>query len=248
MKVLSIDLDYAVLEDDMHHQHDMVVEHGIADHPLAVWKILEELDRDFDYSRIDVRGMKYMIDIFKKALENCTDVDFGYDHDNILYRLEKDDADNIDLLNIDNHGDILNLEGYECFGPPEYAAKKEREYLQKYNDVTEGSWVSWLNEKRKLNSYTFICDSGFVPSGPETSIKGYGGVHSRYEYKFEDYDFDYIFVCLSPMYVHYKNWKYFKEMIDMYENKTGKKANVIDRKYEITARSKLLNKYIGISE
>ena len=100
MKVLSIDLDYAVLEDDMHHQHDMKVEHGIADHPLAVWKILEELDRDFDYSRIDVRGMKYMIDIFKKALENCTDVDFGYDHDNILYRLERDDADNIDLLNI----------------------------------------------------------------------------------------------------------------------------------------------------
>ena len=103
-------------------------------------------------------------------------------------------------------------------------------------------------KKEKVNSYTFICDSGFVPSEPETSIKGYGGVHSRYEYKFEDYDFDYIFVCLSPMYVHYKNWKYFKEMIDMYENKTGKKANVIDRKYEITARSKLLNKYIGISE
>ena len=37
-------------------------------------------------------------------------------------------------------------------------------------------------------------------------------------------------------------------MIDMYENKTKKKANVIDRKYEITARSKLLNKYIGIAE
>ena len=29
-----------------------------------------------------------------------------------------------------------------------YAAEKEREYLQKYNDVTEGSWVSWLNEKK----------------------------------------------------------------------------------------------------
>ena len=38
-------------------------------------------------------------------------------------------------------------------------------------------------------------------------------------------------------------------MIDMYENKQGKKKlNVIDRKSEITARSKLLNKYIGISE
>ena len=93
--------------------------------------------------------------IYSRNLENCTDVDFGYDHDNILYRLEKDDADNIDLLNIDNHGDILNLEGYECFGPPEYAAKKEREYLQKYNDVTEGSWVSWLNEKRKSKQLYF---------------------------------------------------------------------------------------------
>ena len=51
----------------MNHQQDMIGEHGIADHPLAVWKILEELDRDFDYSRIDVRGMKYMIDIFKKG-------------------------------------------------------------------------------------------------------------------------------------------------------------------------------------
>ena len=152
MKVLSIDLDYAVLENDLHHQQDMIGEYEIADHPLAVWKILEELDRDFNYSRIDIRGIEYMIDIFKKALENCTDVDFGYDHDNILYRLERDDADNIDLLNIDNHGDILNLEGYECFGTPEYAAEKEREYLQKYNDVTEGSWVSWLDEKKKLNS------------------------------------------------------------------------------------------------
>jgi len=63
-----------------------------------------------------------------------------------------------------------------------------------------------------------------------------------------NYDFDYIFVCLSPMYVHYKNWKYFKQMIDIYEKKTGKKANVIDQKYEVTAKSRLLNKYIGIEK
>ena len=251
MKVLSIDLDYAVFEDYMERQQDIKEDLGIADHPLAVWKILEELDKDFDYSEIDTRAMQYLVHTFERALQNCDDVGFGYDHDNILYRLEKEDVDNIDIINIDNHGDILNLQGYGCFedvGGRNYGAEKEREYLNKYNDVTEGSWVSWLDEKKKLNSYTFICDSNFIPTEPEEKINGYRGVHSRHEYKFEDYDFDYIFVCLSPMYVHYKNWKYFKQMIDMYENKTKKKANVIDRKYEITARSKLLNKYIGIAE
>ena len=55
----------------MERQQDIKEDLGIADHPLAVWKILEELDKDFDYSRIDVRGMKYLIDIFKRALQNC---------------------------------------------------------------------------------------------------------------------------------------------------------------------------------
>ena len=82
-------------------------------------------------------------------------------------------------------------------GGRDYGAEKEREYLQKYNDVTEGSWVSWLDEKKKLNSYTFICDSNFNPTEPEEKINGYRGVHSRNEYKFEDYAVLYFCMPLS---------------------------------------------------
>lgn len=63
-------------------------------------------------------------------------------------------------------------------------------------------------------------------------------------FKFTDYKFDYIFVCLSPQYIPTQWWYQFTMFMIAYENMTGKKLRMFNKKYEISARYKDTNKYI----
>ncbi len=56
---------------------------------------------------------------------------------------------------------------------------------------------------------------------------------------FEDYNFDHIFVCLSPQYVPKNHWHYFTMFIMAYEQITGKTVDInsfAKRKFEYEIR------------
>jgi hypothetical protein len=265
MRVLSIDLDYAMGSYIDRQSSYIINQYEEWDnHPLASWQKMRDLsDIDFDSLEIDLEGIEYMWTSFAKALRNCKDVDFAYEHDAILYRLEKDDAKDLEIINIDHHGDISNLSEFLCYVPDEedpddedaiyddtIAREKEYEYIRKFDDVMEGNWVAWLDVHEKLKKYITISEDRELQadfnSFEVNNIDGYSGTHSRKNYKIRDFNFDYIFVCLSPTYIPPKHWKYFKFFIESYERLTGNKANIIDRKYEMTARYRSLNKYLGL--
>ena len=51
-------------------------------------------------------------------------------------------------------------------------------------------------------------------------------------YEFEDYNFDHIFVCLSPQYTPKQHWHYFSMFISTFEEMTGKDAIIHTDKFQ----------------
>ena len=239
MKVLSIDLDYCMSDECDYYESDFD-----SDNPFAKWDVWsKETGRDDGEIPINPARVLECLDIFKEALKYCDDVDFGYEHDAILYRLQ--DETDIEIINYDHHSDVLNGGGFEGV-TQEY----EYETLKIFDNVCEGNWVGWLDAKNKLRKYTWI---NYREEGYD-SLEEFEGFRrellgDRYEnlycenFKIDDYKFDYIFVCLSPSYIPTSHWKYFKIFMNEYKFTKKKLPNIINRKFEIDSRYKLLNKY-----
>jgi len=257
MRVLSIDLDYCM--DTCARMLDSVhVNHYIDENPVSRWKGFKDHTFIPDQSIfIDDDKVEYCFNVFKKALEYCDSVMFAYDHDAILYRLEMDDAYDLEIINIDHHADTLNGTPYshamEVFDDEEILVLEYEYNNFKCGRVMEGSWVGWLDWKNKLKKYTWIHGStsdGCNSSGGNNITKDYHEIFSanledclREDYTFDSYKFDFIFVCLSPGYVPQKFWNIFTEYLSEYEKVTGKPYKLINRKYEIDARYRELHKY-----
>lgn len=255
MRVLSIDLDYCMFPCIERYQQD--VPNGR--HPVMAWmRFFHDID-DVKESEllIDKESLHDCYNVFSKALQHCDNVGFAYDHDGILYELEN--KSDIEIINFDYHGDVVNLsefsfiidEDEKQFNPKEFAAYVEFSAIRKYNNVMEGNWVAWLKENNKLKNYTWITSNkdSIFPENKEFSYEYLDGnfdVKLREQYEFSDYKFDYIFVCLSPLYVPPKYWGYFKLFVDTAKKITGKQPNIINQKYEFEAISRAMNKYIGI--
>jgi len=258
MKVLSIDLDYC-MDTCMDMIDNTQINHYIDDNPVSRWKAFKDHTIIPDQSVfIDEDKVEYCFDVYQKALKHCNSVMFGYDHDAILYRLEMDDAYDLDIINIDHHGDMLN--GNPYVGHMELFNFDEEEVIDyefsnfQDGNVMEGNWVGWLEWKNKLNSYTWIHGLRSLGCTEHSKGRSVSEVHSKYfssdieyylkeDYTFDDYDFDFIFVCLSPGYMPKKYWNIFSEYLSEYEKVTGKSYKLINRKYEIDARYKELHKY-----
>ena len=258
MRVLSIDLDYC-----MDTCADMIdnlqINHYIDDNPVARWKAFE--DHTVIPSKslfIDDDKVEYCFDVFTKALKHCDSVMFAYDHDAILYRLEMNDAYNLDIINIDHHGDMVNGNPYvdymELFHNNEIEALEYEFDNFEDGKVMEGNWVGWLECKEKLKKYTWIHGLRSLGGLDDGSTDRVSDLHREYfsadieyylkeNYTFDDYKFDFIFVCLSPGYVPQKFWNIFTKYLSEYEKVTGKPYKLINRKYEIDARYKELHKY-----
>ena len=177
---------------------------------------------------------------------------FAYDHDAILYRLEMEDAHDLEIVNIDYHNDILNGTPYcdfvELFNNDEREVLEYEYSLFEFNKVMEGNWIGWLSYKEKLEHYTWIHGLRSLGAGKSCELyKEFLGDKFDYylkeDYTFDDYKFDFIFVCLSPGYVPQKFWNIFTKYMSEYEKVTGKPYKLINRKYEIDARYKELHKY-----
>ena len=252
MRVLSIDLDYCM-------SSCIELYDGVYDdeNPLTRWKKFQESGfMPNNKLTIDKDKIIYCFDVFTKALMHCQDVEFAYDHDAILYRLEKEE--DIEIINIDYHNDFLNFGGLSEYSDGTYeqdisVLELEYDLIEKHNRVMEGNWVAWLEIHNKLKKYIWIRDKTSLTGTKEKSNKPtftdyyWEVLQDKFEhcvkedYNFENFEFDYIFVCLSPVYVPQKFWHNFTLFMIAYENFIGKPLKFINRKYEIEARYKSLN-------
>ncbi len=232
MKVLSIDLDYIMgptIEIYQHHEDD-------DNDPLLRW---DNLFNGSNFRKGDLRhdssSFLYCYDIFLKGLKSNPTVSFGYDHDAILYAIK--DYSDIDLINIDHHDDVMH-----CGGSSPIADSMDLEYhtVATHNRVNEGNWVAWLHAKNKLNSYTWIHNKNSGNLNRNFfNIELLGDKYKwslRKDYTFKDYNFDHIFVCLSPIWVPPFYWHYYTLMMMTYQQISGNKVDLVCKKkfeYEV---------------
>ena len=240
MKVLSIDLDYIM---------GPVIElyNGLKfnDNPTIRWEQLFN-NTDFKESHfyIDQSNLLFCYNTFLKALRNCDSVSFGYEHDSILFSIANDE--NIDLINIDHHDDVFGGDYTEEM-PDEDAYKYEFYELLKHDRVHEGNWGAWLGGRGKLNSFTWI---GNKNSGNKARNQFNAEVVPNYinvekeDYKFDNYNFDHIFVCMSPQYIPPNHWHYFAMFISAFEEFAGKDAIIYTEKFETHIRHQRIHNEI----
>lgn len=235
MRVLSIDLDYI-----MGKSIDLYEDIGWDDNPHIRWEkyFLEKKSEDNNIC-IDESNLYYCFDIFLKALCNCKNVTFAYNHDSILDYLV--DFDNIDLVNIDHHDDIIyDLGDYDTSDDnPNRSIEYMKSLYMAYQNietnyqVNEGNWISLLHIKNKIKSICFIGNEDSIDFGPEKKSfidKKFSDIKikitTKDNHNFGNFNFDYIFVCLSPQYIPPFHWHYFKMFLIAYENITGKTVDM----------------------
>ena len=246
MRILSIDLDY-ISGPAINHNDDKLRELQSQDEldgtdmwPVPKWaELFDKYPKEFSHE-ISIENYQYCLRAYLRALKNCSDVHFGYDHDNILYGLEG--HTDIEIVNIDHHDDIFSGN----FGHPE----SEIDALNKFDRVMEGNWGMWLQTKGRLKSFTWIgnADSHNLVHVPfaEKYINNFRFC-TREQYDFaSDCKFDQIFVCQSPGYVPPLHWHMIGTFMTVYEEMTGNKVdlNKFNRKYEMEKYYAQVTEYI----
>ena len=200
---------------------------------------MEESPFDRSHFFIDTSNLMFCFNTFLRAMKSGPKVSFGYDHDSILFAIDKEE--NIDLINIDQHDDVFHGMGD--------SPDDEYEMVAKYGIINEGNWGIWLHSVGKLNSFTWIMNDNSDPQGGRNARdKKYLGDSYQYylkqDYQFDGYDFDHIFVCLSPQYIHPDHWHYFSMFISAYEEFSGNDAIIHTEKYETHVRHQRLHNEI----
>ena len=132
-KVLSIDLDY-ICEPYIELYSHLPRQFLVDKHWDVMFSNLKYNSNNFD---INPDNLLYCVDVFSRALMNCSNVAFGMTHDSILYALEE--KNNIELFNIDHHHDVAYNEEVE-------------QDLIKWDVVFESNWVEYLNVHERLAS------------------------------------------------------------------------------------------------
>lgn len=235
MKVLSIDLDYIM--NDCIQEYQTLHFHN---NPSIRWNKLYKETNFKPYSLLpNKEKLFFCYEIFLKNLLTCKKVCFGYDHDSILFDLEK--FDNIQLTNIDHHNDVFHVDG-SIISTREIESYLESEYnaICNLDHVCEGNWIAWLYSNHKLKSCEWIynenSDSIELKSLMIQKLLGDSyKIFLQKEYNFDDSQFDYMFVCLSPQYVPPECWHYFGMFMKAYEHITGKLPDLIsNKKFEHT--------------
>lgn len=223
-KVLSIDLDFI-----MGPSIEVYSDAFFDEDPMVRWSHLYKFT-DFTEGmfRCDQDAVLYCFDKFTKALKNCSNVGFGYEHDEILYHLR--DKKDIDIINIDHHDDIFCYDFNDEL--PEDNLELEWEAMTKFGRVHEGNWGAWLHWKDKLKKFTWITNGNSKNLDKnEFNENLLGAKYNTFTRDmFDEWDkyekFDYIFICLSPQYMPQPHWHYFTMFMMAYETYTGKKVDV----------------------
>ncbi len=231
MKILSIDLDFisgpAINEFYTSGMYDVPVD----DQPVVKWKkyqsTMPEVFENIS-QKIDIDNYDFCLRTFLRALKNCKDVHFGYDHDAILYGLEG--HTDIEVVNIDHHSDILTNR---------METEQELKTIDEDERVVEGNWGYYLQSQGRLKSFHWIMN--LTSEEFTDTMHGHHLFGDKFSWSFkEDYDFgkykfDQIFVCLSPGYIPPLHWHMLGTFIRVYEELYNKKINIdyLHRKYEM---------------
>ena len=241
MKILSIDLDYCMSPSIQLYNNAF-----FDNNPLTRWNdLFNNTDFKENHLVIDQSNLLFCFDTFLKSLKYCDSVSFVYEHDAILFNIEN--FDNIELINIDHHDDVLGGSYItDSVYNPEGALSKEYFDLCENGRVNESNWVSWLANQKILKSYTWICNQNSNKSKNfviERIISEYVNVEKE-NYKFKNYKFDHIHVCLSPQYIPKNHWHYFSMFINTYEHFHEKDAKIENKKFEHDFRYRRLGNEI----
>ena len=232
MRILSIDLDFISAPAINEFWNSGMSQHEIENHPVVKWKYIQsKMPEVFESisQKIDVDNYDFCLRTFIRALKNCKDVHFGYDHDAILYGLK--DYNSIEVVNIDHHSDILT-NGMET-------TEQEIKYIDEDERVAEGNWGYYLHSQGRLKSWHWILNlhsEEFTDTLLGDHLFGDKFSWSfREDYDFGNYEFDQIFVCLSPSYIPPLHWHMLGTFVRVYEELSGKKIEVdyLHRKYEM---------------
>ena len=145
MNVLTIDLDYistnyAKLVDNIYSN----------DFTNKRWgEFYDNTYYSEDHFKVNIDNWLFILDVYTKALAECKNVSFGYEHDSILFDLQDIDEP-INILNIDQHHDIC------------YVNEQYKEVID-YDIVSQADWVLWLVKNKSLSSYTWIGNKNSTP-------------------------------------------------------------------------------------
>jgi len=255
-KVLSIDIDYCFPNvEDWPNEDDELWDEW---HPTTKWNLYFAKYPDLKQREkiIDEKCLDYMLDTFTKALTanpNIT-VAFGLDHDYILDSvLDKDD---LEIINIDHHDDFLAgcyIDKIETdtgdYSNETFLALHLLEYhlTKAYGKVDEGSWGAYLHTLGKLKRMVWIHNGDKSEEDTRSPVNRFicnhvgeyadWGFATAEEYDHGDYDYDHIFVCLSPQYFPNCHWDLLSVFMGIYEDHTGK-----DCKLEEFWDKRLINK------
>ena len=236
MRCLSIDLDY-IMYPDIDFYNSFLYNRN----PITRWKKME----DNGYTRmvskydIDQSNLMFIYNTFLKSIMKCKSCSFGYEHDSILYELEN--HTNIDLLHIDHHNDYLNGKYREPNDDRNY--DKEYYFMETEGDLDEGNWGAWLQQQDKLSSMHWVGPPD-IKKGAWNKLINYALIRTNFSASTKedlpeiDYNFDHIYMCLSPQYVPQQHWHYFSMFISAYEELSGKKAVIHIDKYGNGSRLK----------
>jgi hypothetical protein len=240
MRVLSIDIDYI-----MGPTIGLYSDIGWDESSGYRWeKFFSETEYTESDLHMDTGNLLFCYETFVKALcKSDCEVLFSYDHDNILYSLSN--HNNLDIINIDHHADIIYPKVYDNETSILNSLKEQYKLVSKYNKVSEGTWVAWLRSKNKINSYTWIGNKSGFDLLYDCEKNYHSGLIPRFkmvtkeEYSIEDYRFDHIFVCLSPQYIPKIHWHYFTMFLIAYEQIKNKSAKIEEwgsKKFETEVR------------
>ncbi len=226
MRVLSIDLDYIMYPDIDLYQRDHFDYSAV-----NRWRNLKEFDKMLrpDQFAIDQSNLMFCFNNFLRAIKTCKSVRFGYEHDSILHGLEG--KKNIQLINIDHHVDFAS---YRHSGSSVLESiRKDYELMAHGQSCDEGSWVGYLSANKRLKEYHWVRN----PNSTLYDDIDFAHSKTRFSYSFKDehffsdWEFDHVFVCLSPQYVPQIYWHYFSMFISAYEEMSGEEAQ-IDPQYD----------------
>ena len=236
MRVLSIDLDYI-----MGPVIELYNEVGYQADPVSRWKNLFD-NTAFKESHfyIDQGNLIYCYDLFLEAMDKCSSVSFGYEHDAILHYIG--DKEDLEIINIDHHDDMFHAHYSNLEEDLDDDEILMREYEDLKNGYTpnEGNWGAWLHAMGKLKSFTWIGNKTSANVDRSNFItenlmgKNYRAT-TREDFHIFNTEFDHIFVCCSPQYMPKNHWHYFTMFILAYEIFSKKEVDktVLDKKYSI---------------
>ena len=94
--------------------------------PLTRWNdLFNNTDFKENHLIIDQSNLLFCFNTFLKSLKQCDSVSFGYEHDAILFNLQK--YSDIELINIDHHDDVF---GGDYSGSMDYENGLKKEYFE----------------------------------------------------------------------------------------------------------------------